>query len=58
VIHALNRELRERVDPDQLVAADAVLRATIADADGRRRADLLVAPPGGAATTSVERSGE
>ncbi len=32
---ALNRELLERVDPDQLRAADAVLRAALAD-DGER----------------------
>ena len=44
-IHALNRELSDRVDADALVAADAVLRAAIAGEDDRRRAALLVPPP-------------
>jgi DNA-binding MarR family transcriptional regulator len=45
VIHALNRELCERVDPAQLSAADAVLRAAINDQSAREHADLLVRPP-------------
>jgi DNA-binding MarR family transcriptional regulator len=45
VIEVLNRELRDRVDPAQLVAADTVLRAAIGDARERARAGLLVAPP-------------
>jgi hypothetical protein len=45
VIEVLNRELRERVEPDELVAADAVLRAAISDARERARAALLVRPP-------------
>ncbi len=45
VIRALNAELGERVDPAQLAAADAVLRAAIADEPGRRRAERLVRPP-------------
>jgi hypothetical protein len=41
----MNRELGERVDRAALIAADAVLRASLADDDARRRADALVAPP-------------
>jgi DNA-binding MarR family transcriptional regulator len=44
VIEALNRELAERVDLEQLVAADAVLRCAMGNHD-RSRAALLVAPP-------------
>ena len=43
VIHALNRELAARVDPEQLRAADAVLRASL-EAGARVRADRLVRP--------------
>jgi|SRR5271165_2669678 len=45
VIRALNAELSDRVDTSQLAAADAVLRAAIADEHGRRRAQRLVRPP-------------
>jgi DNA-binding MarR family transcriptional regulator len=45
VIEVLNRELRDRVDPAELVAADTVLRAAIGDARERARAGLLVRPP-------------
>ncbi len=44
-LEAMNRELGERVDRAALIAADAVLRASLADDDARRRADALVAPP-------------
>ena len=43
-LEAMSRELGERVDRAALIAADAVLRASLAD-DDRRRADALVAPP-------------
>ena len=46
VIDALNRELSRRVDPDQLIAADAVLRAAITGEGDRERAAFLVQPPG------------
>ena len=46
VIEALNLELSQRVDRAQLAAADAVLRASIAEQHARRRADRLVRPPG------------
>jgi DNA-binding MarR family transcriptional regulator len=44
-LEAMNRELGERVDRAALIAADAVLRASLADDDARRRAGALVAPP-------------
>jgi DNA-binding MarR family transcriptional regulator len=44
-LEAMNRELGERVDRAALIAADAVLRASLADDDARRRADALVSPP-------------
>lgn len=44
-IDTLNRTLSERVDPAQLVAADAVLRATLPNEDARERARRLVPPP-------------
>jgi DNA-binding MarR family transcriptional regulator len=44
-LEAMNRELGERVDRAALIAADAVLRASLADDDARRRAAALVAPP-------------
>jgi DNA-binding MarR family transcriptional regulator len=46
VIDALNRELSERVEPAQLAAADAVLRAAISDEPARQRAARQVPPPG------------
>jgi len=45
VLGALNRELGERVEREQLIAADAVLRASFASAAARERAATLVAPP-------------
>jgi hypothetical protein len=45
VIRTLNTELADRVDKSQLAAADAVLRAAIADEAGRQRAQGLVRPP-------------
>jgi len=44
-LEAMSRELGERVDRAALIAADAVLRASLGDDDARRRADALVAPP-------------
>jgi hypothetical protein len=44
-LEAMNRELGERVDRAALIAADAVLRTSLADDDARRQADALVAPP-------------
>jgi DNA-binding MarR family transcriptional regulator len=44
-IEALNRRTAERVDPAQLLAADAVLRATLPDEHARRLAEQLVPPP-------------
>lgn len=43
-IHAINRELGERVDPAQLAAADVVLRAAL-DQEARARAERVVRPP-------------
>jgi DNA-binding MarR family transcriptional regulator len=45
VIEALNSELCARVAPDQLLAADAVLRAALPDQDGRATAARLVPAP-------------
>jgi len=45
VIEALNHELSARVDPAQLAAADAVLRAALFDDGTRQRASRLP-PPG------------
>ncbi|MDA8381132.1 MAG: MarR family transcriptional regulator [Actinomycetota bacterium] len=45
VIDRLNEELRQRVDPDQLMAADAVLRVVLHDDRSRRRAAGLAPPP-------------
>jgi DNA-binding MarR family transcriptional regulator len=45
VISVLNAELCDRVEASQLAAADVVLRAAIADEQGRRRAQRLVRPP-------------
>jgi DNA-binding MarR family transcriptional regulator len=44
VIHALNHELAERVDLDQLAAADAVLRAALDD-EAHTRAEHRVTRP-------------
>jgi DNA-binding MarR family transcriptional regulator len=44
VIEELNREVRERVDPAQLAAADAVLRAVLFDDSARQRAGRLARP--------------
>ena len=44
VIDRLDEELRQRVDPDQLMAADAVLRAVLDDDRSRRRAPWLARP--------------
>ena len=46
VIDALNRELGQRVDLAQLIAADAVLRAAIDGEGARERAARAVRPPG------------
>lgn len=45
VIDALNSALAHRVEPAQLAAADAVLRAAIVDERERARAGALVDPP-------------
>jgi DNA-binding MarR family transcriptional regulator len=45
VIGGLNRALAARVAPDQLAAADAVLRASIEDEGVARRAAYLSPPP-------------
>lgn len=44
VIEELNRELGTRVDPAQLAAADAVLRAALFDDSARQRASRLPGP--------------
>ena len=44
VIAELNAEVRERVDPAALAAADAVLRAALFDDSARRRAARLPPP--------------
>jgi DNA-binding MarR family transcriptional regulator len=44
VIRELNREVSMRVDPAQLAAADAVLRAALFDDSARRRAGQLRGP--------------
>ncbi|MGD0833508.1 MAG: MarR family transcriptional regulator [Candidatus Dormibacteria bacterium] len=44
-IDALDRRLAQRVERAQLLAADAVLRATLPDEDARERAMRLVPPP-------------
>jgi DNA-binding MarR family transcriptional regulator len=45
VIEELNQEVRHRVDPGQLAAADAVLRAALFDDSTQRRASRLPRPP-------------
>jgi DNA-binding MarR family transcriptional regulator len=44
VIGELNREVADRVDPDQLAAADSVLRAALFDDSARQRAEWLPRP--------------
>ena len=44
VIEELNREVARRVEPDQLAAADAVLRAVLFGASARQRAARLPRP--------------
>ena len=44
VIDELNREVARRVEPAQLAAADAVLRAVLFDASARQRAGWLPRP--------------
>jgi DNA-binding MarR family transcriptional regulator len=44
VTRDLNREVAERVSPDQLAAADAVLRAGLFDDSARQRASRLPSP--------------
>jgi len=44
VIGELNREVARRVEPAQLVAADAVLRAVLFDASAQQRAARLPRP--------------
>ncbi|MGO8890581.1 MAG: hypothetical protein ACLQB1_12960 [Streptosporangiaceae bacterium] len=46
VISELNREVAGRVSPDQLAAADTVLRAALFDHSTRQRASRLPPPPG------------
>jgi DNA-binding MarR family transcriptional regulator len=45
VIEELNREVAGRVSPDQLAAADTVLRAALFDDSARQRASQLPPPP-------------
>jgi hypothetical protein len=45
VIHALNREFRERVDAAELAAADAVLRAVISTDSTLQTAASRIRPP-------------
>jgi DNA-binding MarR family transcriptional regulator len=47
VIRELNHEIAERVSPDQLAAADAVLRAALFDDGARQRAGRIPPPPPG-----------
>ncbi|MGA9115001.1 MAG: MarR family transcriptional regulator [Candidatus Dormiibacterota bacterium] len=44
-IDALDRRLAQRIEPTQLLAADAVLRASLPDQDAREEAMRLVPPP-------------
>ncbi len=46
VIEELNREVAGRVTPDQLAAADAVLRAALFDDSARQRASRVPRPTG------------
>ena len=45
VVEELNREVAGRVSPDQLTAADTVLRAALFDDSARQRASRLPPPP-------------
>jgi DNA-binding MarR family transcriptional regulator len=45
VIQTLNREFCQRVDPAQLIAADTVLRAVLADDSSLRDAASAIRPP-------------
>jgi DNA-binding MarR family transcriptional regulator len=47
VIRELNHEIADRVSPDQLAAADAVLRAALFDDGARQRAGRIPPPPPG-----------
>jgi DNA-binding MarR family transcriptional regulator len=47
VIRELNHEIAERVSPEQLAAADAVLRAALFDDGARQRAGRIPPPPPG-----------
>ena len=47
VIQALNREFRQRVDPAQLAAADAILRAVFAGDSVLQQTAAAIRPPGG-----------
>jgi DNA-binding MarR family transcriptional regulator len=44
-VESLNRRMAERVDPEQLLAADMVLRAALPDGRARQLADRLVPAP-------------
>lgn len=44
-VETLNRRMAERVDPAELLAADAVLRAALPDAHARELAQRLIPPP-------------
>lgn len=46
VIAGLNREVAAQVSPEQLAAADTVLRAALFDDSARQRASRLHRPPG------------
>ena len=46
VIEQLNREIAQRVSPEQLTAADAVLRTALFDDSARQRASRLLRPAG------------
>jgi DNA-binding MarR family transcriptional regulator len=52
VIAELNREVAARVSPDQLAAADAVLRAALFDDSARQRASRVPPPAGNRAPTA------
>jgi len=45
VIEELNREVRQRTNPAELTAADAVLRAALFDEGTQQRASRLARPP-------------
>jgi hypothetical protein len=48
VIEELNREVAGRVEPEQLAAADIVLRAVLSGENARQRAARLPRPDGSA----------